>query len=184
MVFVHCVLSGRGIVPTILLSGLRANARTSRSIFAGRKGHHFVIRGSTLSVTLAWLTPSALIRSGFLKPNQSNLIEANGSILRRLVSNVDWYGVPIRWFSSGRTRSIPWYGVPHREPAQDLGMGHPITVRATSRVVTIDPKARGFEVDAWDGDPRIGDGHPSPRHRECDGVREAFGVKTLTMSSD
>src|ERR1700722_15852467 len=141
MAFVHCAFPGRGIVPTMLLSGLRANARTSRSIFAGRKGHPFVIRGSTLSVTLAWLTPPALIRSGFLKPSQSNLIVANGSILRRLVSNVDWYGVPIRWFSSGRTRSIPWYGMGYPiaagEPAQDLGMGHPITVRATFPVVTI-----------------------------------------------
>ncbi|MGF6311661.1 fluoroacetyl-CoA thioesterase [Bradyrhizobium sp. i1.8.4] len=32
------------------------------------------------------------------------------------------------------------------------------TVRATSRVVQIDPKSVVFEVEAWDGDRRIGNG--------------------------
>lgn len=58
------------------------------------------------------------------------------------------------------------------------------TVRAISRVVKIDPKSVVFEVEAWDGDRKIGDG----THRR--GVvnvlefEQRFGVKQLTMLPD
>src|SRR6266478_881553 len=57
-------------------------------------------------------------------------------------------------------------------------------VRAISRVVQIDSKSVVFEVEAWDGDRKIGDG----THRR--GVvnvlefEQRFGVKQLTMSLD
>src|SRR3979409_2338769 len=34
------------------------------------------------------------------------------------------------------------------------------TVRAIARVIKIDPKSVMFEVEAWDGDRKIGDGTP------------------------
>src|SRR5260370_41360662 len=58
------------------------------------------------------------------------------------------------------------------------------TVRATSRVIQIDPKSVVFEVEAWDGYRKIGDG----THRR--GIvnrlefERRFGVKQLAMSSD
>jgi hypothetical protein len=59
MVFVHCAPPGRGIVPTILLSGLRGYVPTlahrDQSLQV-EKGRDFVTMGSTLSVALAWLT--------------------------------------------------------------------------------------------------------------------------------
>jgi fluoroacetyl-CoA thioesterase len=58
------------------------------------------------------------------------------------------------------------------------------TVRAISRVIEIDPKSVAFEVEAWDGDRKIGDG---THRRGIVNVREfeeRFGVKQLTMSLD
>ena len=58
------------------------------------------------------------------------------------------------------------------------------TVRAISRVIKINPKSVVFEVEAWDGDRKIGDG----THRR--GIVNAlefgkpFGVKQLTMRLD
>ena len=46
------------------------------------------------------------------------------------------------------------------------------TVRAISRVIKIDPKSLVFEVEAWDGDRKIGDGT-----HQCAGVREAVRSK-------
>jgi len=58
------------------------------------------------------------------------------------------------------------------------------TVRAISRVIQIDRKSVVFEVEAWDGDRKIGDG---THRRGIVNVREfeqRFGVKQLTMSLD
>src|SRR5438270_4191642 len=58
------------------------------------------------------------------------------------------------------------------------------TVRANSRVVEIDRKSVLFEVAAWDGDRKIGDG---THRRGIVNVLEfehRFGVKQLTMSLD
>ena len=61
-------------------------------------------------------------------------------------------------------------------------VGH--TVRAISRVIQIDPKSVVFEVEAWNGDRKIGDG----THRR--GVvnvlefEKRFGVRQLAMSLD
>ena len=58
------------------------------------------------------------------------------------------------------------------------------TVRATSRVIQIDPKSVVFEVEAWDGDRKIGDG---THRRGIVNVLEferRFGVRQLTMSLD
>ncbi len=58
------------------------------------------------------------------------------------------------------------------------------TVRAIARVIAIDAKSVVFEVDAWDGDRKIGDG----THRR--GIVNAleferrFGVRQITMSLD
>ena len=57
-------------------------------------------------------------------------------------------------------------------------------VRAISRVTRIDPKSVLFEVEAWDGDRKIGDG---THRRGIVNVREfeqRFGVKQLTVSID
>jgi fluoroacetyl-CoA thioesterase len=57
-------------------------------------------------------------------------------------------------------------------------------VRAISRVIQIDPKSVVFEVEAWNGDRKIGDG----THRR--GVvnvlefEKRFGVRQLAMSLD
>jgi fluoroacetyl-CoA thioesterase len=61
-------------------------------------------------------------------------------------------------------------------------VGH--TVRAISRVIQIDPKSVVFEVEAWDGDRKIGDG---THRRGIVNVLEfemRFGVRQLTMSLD
>jgi len=58
------------------------------------------------------------------------------------------------------------------------------TIRAISRVVKIDPKSVVFEVEAWDGDRKIGDG---THRRGIVNVREfekRFGVKQLAASMD
>jgi fluoroacetyl-CoA thioesterase len=58
------------------------------------------------------------------------------------------------------------------------------TVRAISRVIEIDAKSVAFEVEAWDGDRKIGDG---THHRGIVNVLEferRFGVKQLAMSLD
>ena len=56
------------------------------------------------------------------------------------------------------------------------------SVRAISRVVQIDAKSVMFEVEAWDGDRKIGDG---THRRGIVNMREferRFGVKQLSMS--
>ncbi len=58
------------------------------------------------------------------------------------------------------------------------------TVRAVSRVIKIDPKSVVFEVEAWDGDRKIGDG---THRRGIVNVLEferRYEVKQLTMSLD
>src|ERR1700712_5858772 len=53
-------------------------------------------------------------------------------------------------------------------------------IRAVSRVIEIDPKSVVFEVEAWDGDRKIGDG---THRRGIVNVREfeeRFGVRQLT----
>jgi fluoroacetyl-CoA thioesterase len=57
-------------------------------------------------------------------------------------------------------------------------------VRAISRVIRIDPKSVVFEVEAWDGDRKIGDG---AHRRGVVNVREfekRFGVRQLALSPD
>jgi fluoroacetyl-CoA thioesterase len=54
-------------------------------------------------------------------------------------------------------------------------------VGAISRVIKIDPKSVVFEVEAWDGDRKIGDG---THRRGIINVREfekRFGVRQLAM---
>jgi len=56
------------------------------------------------------------------------------------------------------------------------------TVRATARVLEIDRRSVVFEVEAWDGDRKIGDG---THRRGIVNVREfeeRFGVRQLSMS--
>jgi fluoroacetyl-CoA thioesterase len=56
------------------------------------------------------------------------------------------------------------------------------TVRAVSRIIEIGPKSVVFEVEAWDGNRKIGDG---THRRGIVNMREfeqRFGVKQLTMS--
>jgi predicted thioesterase len=58
------------------------------------------------------------------------------------------------------------------------------TVRAISRVIRIDAKSVVFEVEAWDGDRKIGDG---THRRGIVNVLEferRFGIRQLTMSLD
>jgi fluoroacetyl-CoA thioesterase len=61
-------------------------------------------------------------------------------------------------------------------------VGH--TVRAVSHIIKIDAKSVVFEVEAWDGDRKIGDG----THRRgivcVQEFEKRFGVKQLTMSLD
>src|SRR6202140_311936 len=55
------------------------------------------------------------------------------------------------------------------------------TVRAISRVIKIDPKSVGFEVEAWAGDRKIGDG---PHRRGIVNLLEfekRFGVRQLQL---
>src|SRR5438445_10921658 len=58
------------------------------------------------------------------------------------------------------------------------------TVRALSRVVKIDPKSVVFEVEAWDGARKIGDG--TQRRGVVTGVEfeRRFDVRQATMSRD
>ena len=58
------------------------------------------------------------------------------------------------------------------------------TVRAVSGVIKIDPKSVVFEVEAWDGDRKIGDG---THRRGIVNVLEferRYGVRQLTMGLD
>lgn len=57
------------------------------------------------------------------------------------------------------------------------------TVRAIARVIKLNPKDVVFEIEAWDGSRKIGDG---THRRGIVNVREfelRFGVKQLTMNS-
>jgi fluoroacetyl-CoA thioesterase len=58
------------------------------------------------------------------------------------------------------------------------------TVRAISRVVQIDAKTVVFEVEAWDGDRKIGDGTHRRGIVNVEEFERRFGVKQLTMSLD
>ena len=51
------------------------------------------------------------------------------------------------------------------------------TVRAISRVIEIDPKSVVFEVEAWDGNRKIGDGTHRRGIVNVRGVREAVRCK-------
>ena len=56
------------------------------------------------------------------------------------------------------------------------------TVRAISRVVKIEPKSVVFEVEAWDGDRKIGDGTHRRGIVNLVEFEERFGVKQLAMT--
>lgn len=56
------------------------------------------------------------------------------------------------------------------------------TVRAISRVIQIDSKSVVFEVEAWDGDRKIGDGTHRRGIVNVVEFEKRFGVKWLTMS--
>jgi fluoroacetyl-CoA thioesterase len=58
------------------------------------------------------------------------------------------------------------------------------SVRAVSRVIKIDPKSVVFEVEAWDGDRKIGDGTHRRGIVNLTEFEQRFGVKQLTMSVD
>src|SRR6266481_6922034 len=58
------------------------------------------------------------------------------------------------------------------------------TVRATSRVAKIDPKSVVFEVEAWDGDRKIGDGTHRRGIVNVLEFEKRFGVRQLAMSLD
>src|SRR3982074_2817790 len=55
-------------------------------------------------------------------------------------------------------------------------------VRAISRVIKIDPKSLVFEVEAWDGDRKIGDGTHRRGIINVLEFEKRFGVKQLTLS--
>jgi fluoroacetyl-CoA thioesterase len=55
-------------------------------------------------------------------------------------------------------------------------------VRAISRVVKIDRKSVVFEVEAWDGDRKVGDGTHRRGIVNVVEFEKRFGVKQLTMS--
>src|SRR3981081_817611 len=61
-------------------------------------------------------------------------------------------------------------------------VGH--TVRAISRVIKIDPKSVVFEVEAWDGGPKIGDGTHRRGIVNMLEFERRFGVKPLTEILD
>jgi predicted thioesterase len=61
-------------------------------------------------------------------------------------------------------------------------VGH--TVRATARVLEIDRKSVVFEVEAWDGDRKIGDGIHRRGVVNVVEFENRFGVRQLTMSLD
>jgi fluoroacetyl-CoA thioesterase len=58
------------------------------------------------------------------------------------------------------------------------------TVRAVSRVVQIDPKSVTFEVEAWDGDRKIGDGTHRRGIVNMVEFEKRFGVRQLAPSLD
>jgi fluoroacetyl-CoA thioesterase len=58
------------------------------------------------------------------------------------------------------------------------------TARAISRVVQIDAKSVVFEVEAWNGDRKIGDGTHRRGIVNVEEFERRFGVKQLTMSLD
>jgi predicted thioesterase len=57
-------------------------------------------------------------------------------------------------------------------------------VRAISRVLQIDSKSVVFEVEAWDGDRKIGDGTHRRGIVNVLEFEKRFGVKQLSMSMD
>ena len=57
-------------------------------------------------------------------------------------------------------------------------------VRATSRVTQIDSKSVVFEVEAWDGDRKIGDGTHRRGIVNLLQFEKRFGVTALTMCLD
>jgi predicted thioesterase len=59
-------------------------------------------------------------------------------------------------------------------------VGH--VVRATSRIIQIDAKSVVFEVEAWDGDRKIGDGTHRRGIVNLEGFEKRFGVRPPTMS--
>jgi predicted thioesterase len=58
------------------------------------------------------------------------------------------------------------------------------TVRAISRVIEIDVKSVVFEVEAWDGDRKIGDGTHRRGIVNARAFEERFGVRQLAVSLD
>ncbi len=58
------------------------------------------------------------------------------------------------------------------------------TVRAISHVIWIDSKSVVFEVEAWDGDRKIGDGTHRRGIVNALEFEKRFGVRQLTMSLD
>jgi len=57
-------------------------------------------------------------------------------------------------------------------------------VRAISRVVQFDSRSVVFEVEAWDGDRKIGDGTHRRGVVNMVDFEKRFGVKQLSMSTD
>jgi fluoroacetyl-CoA thioesterase len=57
-------------------------------------------------------------------------------------------------------------------------------VRATSRIIQIDSKSVMFEVEAWDGDRKIGDGTHRRGIVNVWEFERRYGVKQLTMNLD
>src|SRR5712664_4090286 len=55
------------------------------------------------------------------------------------------------------------------------------TVRAMSRVIKIDPKSVVFEVEAWDGDRKIGDGTHRRGIVKVHEFEQRFGARQLSM---
>lgn len=58
------------------------------------------------------------------------------------------------------------------------------TVRAISRVIEVDRKSVVFELEAWDGDRKIGDGTHRRGIVNVVEFEKRFGVRQLTMSLD
>jgi predicted thioesterase len=58
------------------------------------------------------------------------------------------------------------------------------TVRAISRVTQVDSKSAVFEVEAWDGDRKIGDSTHRRGIVNLVEFEKRFGVRQLTMSLD
>jgi fluoroacetyl-CoA thioesterase len=56
------------------------------------------------------------------------------------------------------------------------------TVRAISRVIQIDPRSVVFDVEAWDGDRKIGDGTHRRGVVNMMEFEKRYGVKQLTLS--